>query len=304
MQIQAQSQSSLHRLRCSGFDPEPTQHFGTSQHGALRIPKMRHHFFLRLAYVGTRFFGWQIQPNLRSVQGTLWEALRKLDPDAPMPQGTGRTDAGVHARAQGVLVMTLKAWELYRLLAALNAHLPDDVRVMAVHAAPEAFWPRHHALAKRYVYRVIEGQAADPFLLHRRWHVRGIKPLDRLAITEAAQCLLGRHDFSSFRHQECSAASPIRTIYRADLVEDGANLDLVFEGDRFLMHQVRIMAGTLVDIGKGRIAAESMPRIIEARDRRCSGHTAPPHGLYLEEVWYQPEWGIGAPCPWGDTDSR
>lgn len=269
-----------------------------------RIAPMTFPYFLRLAYVGTEFHGWQIQSCLRSVQGELWRALRALDPEAPMPQGTGRTDAGVHARAQGVLVETRKPWIPYRLLAALNAHLPPEARVMAVRPAPEGFFPRHHAVAKRYVYGLQEGPAEDPFSRGRRWHVYGSEPLDRKTMFEAAQCLVGEHDFSSFRHQECAAKSPIRVIHAIRMEARGSGLDLIFEGNRFLMHQVRIMTGTLVDIGKGRIPADALPGILEARDRRRAGHTAPPQGLCLEEVWYQAAWGMGDPCPWGEDLSR
>lgn len=257
-------------------------------------------FFLRLAYLGTNFYGWQIQSHLRSVQGELWKALRTFDPEAPMPQGTGRTDAGVHARAQGVLVHLCKPWEPYRLLAALNAHLPPDARVMAALPAPDGFFPRHHAVAKRYVYCLQEGPAEDPFSRGRRWHIHGAAPLDRETMLQASRCLLGEHDFSSFRHQECAAKSPIRHIHAIRLLSQGPALDLVFEGNRFLMHQVRIMAGTLVDIGKGRIPPEAMAGILAARDRRLAGHTAPPQGLYLDEVWYQTQWGLGEPSPWGE----
>lgn len=261
-------------------------------------------FFLRVAYLGTDFYGWQIQSSLRSVQGELWKALRAIEPEAPMPQGTGRTDAGVHAHAQGVLVHAQKPWEPYRLLAALNAHLPPDARVMAVQLAPEGFFPRQHALAKRYVYRIQEGPAEEPFTRGRRWHVHGTAPLDREAMERALPALIGEHDFSSFRHQECAARTPIRRIFAILLRSDGHSLDLAFEGNRFLMHQVRIMTGTLVDIGKGRIAAERLPEILAARDRRTAGHTAPPHGLYLEEVWYQARWNVGAPCPWGEESAN
>ncbi len=260
-------------------------------------------FFLRLAYLGTQFYGWQIQSRLRSVQGELWKALQAIDPEAPMPQGTGRTDAGVHARAQGVLVQTRKVWEPYRLLAALNAHLPPDVRVMDVLPAPEGFFPRHHALAKRYIYSLQEGPAEDPFLRGRRWHLHGAEPLDQEAMAQAAGALVGEHDFSSFRHQECAAKSPIRTIHSIRLVAEGKGLDLVFEGNRFLMHQVRIMAGTLVDIGKGRLPANAMPGILAARNRRSAGFTAPPHGLCLDAVWYQAAWGLGEPSPWSEGGS-
>jgi tRNA pseudouridine38-40 synthase len=255
-------------------------------------------YFLRVAYVGTGFYGWQIQTSLRSVQADLWKAVRAFEPQSPMPAGTGRTDAGVHARAQGVLILLGKEWDPYRLQAAINAHLPWDVRVMSAQRAPEGFFPRAHAVAKRYVYRIQEGAAEDPFKQLRRWHVFGAQPLDRDAMAEAARHLVGAHDFSSFRHRECAALSPHRTIYRVGLEAEGEALDLVFEGNRFLMHMVRIMAGTLMEVGKGRYRAADMPAILDARDRRKAGITAPPHGLYLEKVWYQKRWGIGEVCPW------
>jgi tRNA pseudouridine38-40 synthase len=257
-------------------------------------------YFLRLAYLGTDFYGWQIQSTLRSVQGELWSALRAIDPEAPMPQGTGRTDAGVHARAQGVLICTRRQWDPYRLLAALNAHLAPDARVMAVQPAPEGFFPRHHAVAKRYIYAIQQGPAEDPFTHGRRWHIHGAEPLDVEGMRRASACLAGAHDFSSFRHRDCAARTPLRIIHGVRLEQAGSGLDLVFEGNRFLMHQVRIMAGTLVDVGKGRIPPEAMPGILAARDRRAAGTTAPPHGLYLDEVWYQQAWGIGQPSPWAE----
>ena len=265
---------------------------------------MSYPFFLRLAYVGTSFYGWQIQTSLRSVQGELWKALQAFDPEAPMPQGTGRTDAGVHAKAQGVLVETSRVWEPYRLLAALNAHLPADVRVMTLEPAPEGFFPRQHAVAKRYVYRLYEGPAADPFLRDRAWHLHGKQPVDRKAMASAASHLVGEHDFSSFRASECVAKIPVRTLYKAELLDHGSALDLVFEGNRFLMHQVRIMTGTLVEVGRGRRAPESILAILAARDRSQAGISAPPHGLYMEATWYQRRWGIGEPSPWPEPELR
>lgn len=259
-------------------------------------------FFLRVAYLGTAFHGWQIQTSARSVQGELARALRTLDPEAPLPQGTGRTDAGVHARAQGVLVVLRRAWEPYRLLAALNAHLPLDARVMAAQPAPEGFWPRQHAVAKRYVYRIQEGPAADPAELGRCWHVHGAAPMDRAAISEAARHLLGTHDFSSFRHQECAARSPIRSLYQVLLEPEPGGFRLAFEGNRFLMHQVRIMTGTLVEVGRGRRSPSDLPGILAARQRSRAGITAPPGGLWLDEVWYQERWHLGPPSPWGEPE--
>ncbi|HJU83515.1 MAG TPA: tRNA pseudouridine(38-40) synthase TruA [Holophagaceae bacterium] len=259
--------------------------------------------FLTVAYVGTSFSGWQVQSVLPSVQGTLWDALRRFHPEAPLPQGTGRTDAGVHARAQGVLVLCPRIWEGYRLLAAFNAFLPPEIRVMSAQQAPEGFHPRHHAVAKRYTYRLMEGPAQDPFERGRRWHHFGAEPLDRAAMAEAAAHLVGTHDFSSFRNPECVAKSPVRSIYAVTLREDGPRMDLEFEGNRFLMHQVRIMAGTVVEAGRRRLAPAAMPEVLAARSRAAAGPTAPPEGLWLEKVWYQARWGIGEPCPWGESEA-
>jgi tRNA pseudouridine38-40 synthase len=263
---------------------------------------MAHPFFLTVAYAGTRFHGWQIQTSLRSGQGDLWRALQAFDPEAPMPQGTGRTDAGVHARAQGVLIHTRRAWEPYRLLAALNAHLPADIRVLAVQPAPEGFFPRQHAVAKRYIYRLGLGPAADPLQAAFRWHVHQALPLNLDAMAKAAASLLGTHDFSSFRCADCVAKTPVRTIHALGINQAETGAELVFEGTSFLMHQVRIMAGTLVEVGRGRRRTDSLGEVLASRDRRRAGFTAPPEGLCLEKVWYEAKWGMGELSPWGERD--
>jgi len=260
---------------------------------------MSHPYFLTVAYAGAGFHGWQIQTALRSGQGDLWKALRAFDPEAPMPQGTGRTDAGVHARAQGVLMHAAREWEPYRLLMALNAHLASDIRVLAVQPAPEGFFPRQHAVAKRYVYRLGLGPAADPLTSAFRWHVHQALPLDLNAMAAALPPLLGTHDFSSFRCAECSAKTPVRTIHAIEIIPVDGGADLIFEGTSFLMHQVRIMAGTLVEVGRGRRQAESIAAVLASKDRRRAGLTAPPEGLCLEMVWYESRWGIGPPSPFG-----
>ena len=192
-----------------------------------------------------------------------------------------------------------KTWDPYRLLAALNAHLPPDVRVMRSVPAPEGFFPRHHAVAKRYVYSLQEGPAEDPFSRGRRWHVHGAEPLDQAAMLKAIPCLIGEHDFSSFRHQECAAKSPIRNLHAIRLETPGPRLDLVFEGNRFLMHQVRIMAGTLVEVGQRADRPRRHARHPGRPGPQSRGPHGPALGLYLDEVWYQAEWGLGEPCPWG-----
>ena len=215
-----------------------------------------------------------------------------------MPQGTSRTDAGVHANAHGVLVWMQKQWDTYRLLAALNAHLPVDIRVKAALESPAGFFPRRHAVAKRYVYRLDEGPSANPFLEMRRWHLFGARPLNRDGILKAARYLTGTHDFSSFRCKDCSAETPVRTIFDARIESRGSELEVIFEGDRFLMHQVRIMVGTLVEVGRGKRPSTCISEILNSKNRSMAASTAPPEGLYLEKIWYSPEWGIGDPCPW------
>jgi len=261
---------------------------------------MSHPFFLTVAYVGAAFHGWQIQSALRSGQGDLWKALRAFDPEAPMPQGTGRTDAGVHARGQGVLVRASRDWEPYRLLMALNAHLAPDIRVMAVQPAPDGFFPRQHAVAKRYVYRLDLGPASDPLQAAFRWHVHQSVPLALDAMAEALRPLLGTHDFTSFRCVDCVAKTPVRTIHDIRIEPSEVGVDLVFEGTSFLMHQVRIMAGTLVEVGRGKRSPASLAGVLAAKDRTRAGLTAPPEGLCLEKVWYGAQWGIGETSPFGE----
>ena len=284
-------------------DPRRTRHFalpGTRSPGPAYHGAMSHPYFLTVAYAGAAFHGWQIQSTLRSGQGDLWKALRAFDPEAPMPQGTGRTDAGVHARGQGVLLQASRDWEPFRLLMALNAHLAPDIRVMAVQPAPEGFFPRQHAVAKRYVYRLDLRAAADPLQAAFRWHVHQSAPLALDAMREALRPLVGTHDFTSFRCVDCVAKTPIRTIHDIRIEPSEGGVDLVFEGTSFLMHQVRIMAGTLVEVGRGRRSADSLGGVLAAKDRTRAGLTAPPGGLCLEKVWYGAQWGIGEPSPFGE----
>lgn len=259
---------------------------------------MAHPYFLRVAYDGTDFHGWQIQSVLPTVQGALGLALGAFDPAAPPPQGTGRTDAGVHAEAQGVLVRATRVWDPHRLLTALNAHLPATIRVMTAEVAPEGFLPRRDAVAKRYRYRLGEGPAAFPLDRAFRWHLFGKAPLDREAMAEAAAHWVGTHDFSSFRNRECVAEGPVRTLHALRLEAHPRGLDLVFEGNAFLMHQVRIMSGTLVQVGQGKLRAAQALEILVARRREAAGETAPPQGLCMERVWYAAKWGIGERSPW------
>lgn len=255
-------------------------------------------YFLHIAYVGSNFFGWQIQTCLRTIQGVLWKAIQTIDINVPMPVGTSRTDSGVHANYQGVLIRLKKEWNCYRLLSAINAHLPNDIKVMDVKAVPKEFFPRAHVIGKRYCYRIQEGPSKNPFLNDRTWHIFGSSPLNRADIQKAALFLVGTHDFASFRHKDCSALSTNKTIYSISFDNTDNELNIIFDGNSFLMHMIRIIVGTLIDIGKGRLNPNDMSNILQAKNRQQAGFTAPSCGLYLERIWYQTHWGINDLPPW------
>ncbi len=272
---------------------------------------------LTLAYDGSGFHGWQVQPGLTTVQGTLSEAIARITGERCLPQGSGRTDAGVHALAQVVsfrLATPVPAANLHR---ALNRLLPASIRVLSCEEVPYSFHARHSALSKTYEYRIFErrirlspGQPAlericPPFLAPYAWDCRW--PLSPDAMTEAAGLLLGSHDFTSMAATDpdrtqrdaddgspSSATikiSPVKTITLAEWSRrpGPAQADLLIfriAGSGFLHHMVRNIVGTLVEIGRGSLAPADLARILNARDRTAAGPTAPARGLYLVEVVY------------------
>ncbi|HKK69758.1 MAG TPA: tRNA pseudouridine(38-40) synthase TruA [Candidatus Krumholzibacteria bacterium] len=239
---------------------------------------------IELAYDGTDFHGWQIQPGrVRTVQGELVAALERLVPLSGLPPGAGRTDAGVHARGQVCSVPLADAALLPRIQRALPHMMPDDVAIRSVAGAPPDFHARFGARGRRYVYRFTTER--DPFL--RRNHLRIDPRTDVGAMATACEPLMGDHDCTSL----CRTASlePGRTlcrIRRAALHWDGAVGHLEIEADRFLHSMVRIVVGTLLEVGAGRRPVDTFREVLAARDRRTAGGTAPPHGLCLERVDY------------------
>jgi tRNA pseudouridine38-40 synthase len=241
---------------------------------------------LVLEYDGTDFAGWQRQAQgERTVQGVLEDALRGVCGQPPDVEGAGRTDAGVHARGQvaGVRVETrLAPAELQR---ALNAVLPSDVAVRELEVAPEGWHPRRSARGKLYRYAIWNGRVRSP--LRERFAHWVPQPLDVPAMAAAAACLLGTRDFRSFQAAGSGIEQTVRTLSRAELLgEAGGDLALELEGDGFLRHMVRNVAGTLLEVGLGRRAAGSLPALLDARDRDQAGPTAPPQGLVLVQVRY------------------
>lgn len=272
---------------------------------------------LTLAYDGSGFHGWQVQPGLRTVQGTLAEALERLTGERVLPQGSGRTDAGVHALAQVVSVRLEAPVPAANLQRALNRILPAGIRVLAAEEVAHSFHARHSARSKTYEYRIFErrirpapGEPAvericSPFLAPYAWDCRW--PLSLSAMGEAAALLLGTHDFTSMaasdpdrsqRDPDEDAGShrptkinPVKTITRAEWARERVSAGealLVFRiaGSGFLHHMVRNIVGTLVEVGRGSLEPADVMRILEARDRMAAGPTAPARGLYLVEVVY------------------
>jgi tRNA pseudouridine38-40 synthase len=257
---------------------------------------------LTLTYDGTAYHGWQIQPGLATIQGELQAAIRRVLGESPLPQGSGRTDAGVHALGQVASFLLDAPIPPENLLRALNRTLPAAIRVLQAEHAPDTFHARHSAAAKTYEYRIFRGQLCTPFLapyVHQcRWK------LDREPLREAAQQVTGEHDFISLaatdadlairseESQETESATPstIRTIFSSEWTEPAEDL-LVYRvrGNGFLHHMVRNLVGTMLEIARGQFPAGSMPQILEARSRSAAGPTAPARGLFLHSVEYPPE---------------
>jgi tRNA pseudouridine38-40 synthase len=239
---------------------------------------------LTLEYDGGAFVGWQVQPNGPSVQAAVEAAAARLCGEPVRVTGAGRTDAGVHARGQVASLeppreLPLKAWT-----AGLNGLLPPEVACVRAEVAPDGFDARRWARGKRYIYSILQSPTRAPLSRGRAWEIR--RPLDVAAMRAAAAQLLGTHDFSALRAANCAAKTTVREMRRVDLSVNGASIDIAVEATAFLKHMVRNLVGTLVEVGHGRRAADSIAALLEGRDRRLAGITAPPHGLVLDEVFY------------------
>jgi tRNA pseudouridine38-40 synthase len=242
---------------------------------------------LELEYDGTGFMGWQRQRHGLSIQQVVEAAAAKLcQGEPPASVVAGRTDAGVHALGQ-IVQLALPELSPYRLREALNFHLrPHPIAVLRASPAPEGWNARFSAVSRSYRY-VILNRAAPATLEHARaWHVR--PPLDVAAMHRAAQSLLGHHDFSTFRAAACQAKSPMRTLDSLDVARKGEHVIITASARSFLHHQVRNMVGSLKRVGEGRWPESAMAEALAAKSRAAGGPTAPPEGLYLTEVRYDP----------------
>jgi tRNA pseudouridine38-40 synthase len=240
---------------------------------------------LLIEYDGAPFVGWQIQDNGPSVQGLVTAAIEAFAGDQVTVQGAGRTDAGVHALGQIAHVDLSKEWDADTVRDALTAHLrPHAVAVLAAEKVPDTFDARFSAKARHYLYRIVNRRADLVLDRGRAWRVP--RPLDANAMHQAAQRLVGKHDFTTFRHAECQAKSPIKTLDRLNVVRHGDEIAVYASARSFLHHQVRSMVGSLVLVGEGRWSADDLAAALAARDRAVCGQVAPPEGLYLLRVDY------------------
>jgi tRNA pseudouridine38-40 synthase len=262
---------------------------------------MSNKYKLLLAYEGTAYAGWQVQPDAVTIQELIQKALKTILRDDISVVAAGRTDAGVHAIGQVAHFQCEKTLDTFRFRHSLNGLLPGDIRILAIEPAHPDFHARNSALGKVYHYNLHLNFAHDPFKRRTSFHLRDKLDLDLMA--ECAKYFVGTHDFTSFANQAYEGAASkdaVRTIKRIDLVPKELGLCLEFEGDGFLYKMVRNITGTILDVASGKIALQKIPEIMAGKDRRQAGQAAPAHGLFLMRVDYPEDLimtgNIALPC--------
>ena len=241
---------------------------------------------LTLSYDGSRYNGWQKQGNTKNtIQEKLETLLTRLIGEEVEVNGSGRTDAGVHAMGQVASFRTSTEQDCDALLRDIRRYLPEDIGAISLEPAEPRFHARLNATGKTYVYRVWTEECPNVF--ERRFLYTVTEPLDIAAMTEAAQQLVGTHDFMSFCANKRMKKSTVRTVTRLRIEQMGGELRFTVSGDGFLYNMVRILVGTLLEVGMGKRSADSIPNLLAAKDRSQAGYLVPPHGLRLEEVYYE-----------------
>jgi len=242
-------------------------------------------FKLTIEYDGTGFAGWQRQPDQPSVQQSLEEAIAGFSGEKVTTQAAGRTDAGVHARGQVAHFDLVRQWDAFRVGQALNYHLkPAPIAIVECHEVGVDFEARFSAKKRYYQYIILNRRARPTLELNRVWHVP--VPLDADLMHEAAQCLVGKHDFTTFRAAECQAKSPVKTLNEISVTRHSEHIFITLSALSFLHHQVRSFAGSLKMVGEGKWLANDLKNALKAKDRSWCGAMAPAAGLYLSRVDY------------------
>ena len=239
---------------------------------------------LTLAYEGTAYYGWQVQPVLPAVQGILTDALTRILRESVRVVGASRTDAGVHTLGQVASFSTTSRLSLLAIRSGINALLPSDIRVLAVAEAPPGFDARRSARSKRYAYLIDNARVALPFFSRYAWHIP--QPLDHAAMKAGLRALRGKHDFSTFCAAPGRDRTPVCTIFSARLISRRSLITIFVSADSFLHHMVRNIVGSLVEVGRGRRPPEWTRDLLLGRDRTRAGPTAPAQGLTLLRVSY------------------
>jgi tRNA pseudouridine38-40 synthase len=245
---------------------------------------MKKKYLLIVEYEGTAYHGWQVQKNGVTIQEVLEKALSKITNSKTTVLSSGRTDAGVHAEGMPAHFITESKMKPGQFQLALNSLLPHDISIRDVSKVPMSFHARGSAKRKLYRYTILNRDYPSALNFRRSWFIP--HKLDVAAMRRAAKYLEGQHDFTSFRAGNCNAKSPVRTMDRVELIKRDGCLILEFEGKGFLKHMVRNFVGTLVYVGKKKYPARQVKTILEARNRKVAGPTAPPHGLCLIKVEY------------------
>lgn len=247
-------------------------------------------FKLTIAYDGTEYSGWQVQPGEATIQGTLQDALAQISPAPVQVIGSGRTDSGVHAIAQAASCRLAWRDPANRLAKALNSHLPETIVVTNAVDAPDDFHAIRDATGKRYRYKLQIGGIRDPFGYRYHWHIRGTLAIEPMRA--AAERFVGRFDFASFQAAGSDRKTTVRNLRRCDLITqrrdepDRIDMSIDVEADGFLYNMVRNIVGTLVEVGRCKQPPQWIDEVIAARDRDAAGPTAPAHGLFLHHVDY------------------
>lgn len=239
---------------------------------------------LIIEYDGTGYAGWQIQPNGLAVQEVIEKALGQILGHQVRVHSAGRTDAGVHARGMAAHFRTGANHPLQAFRAGVNSLLPADIAIKEVHEMPADFHARFSARGKWYRYTILQNEVRSPLAARYAWHLP--RNLDLGLMRSAAEALVGEHDFAAFRSSSCVAKTTVRDIFSIDLLTDGEFIHVDIKGSGFLKNMVRMIVGTLVDVGSGRRPPQDMAMLIAGTGNMTCGRTAPAHGLCLQEVWY------------------